>query len=70
VIIARILLEWVRVPFDHPVEKVRRFFRLVTDPVLVPVRRLVPPLRAGGMGIDLSPIIVLVALSVIAAAIC
>lgn len=70
VIIARILLEWVRVTFDHPIARVRSVLRVVTDPVLVPVRRLIPPLRAGGMGIDLSPLVVLVALSVIAGAIC
>ena len=70
VIIARILLEWVQVPFDHPIERVRRVFRVATDPVLVPVRKILPPIRAGGMGIDLSPIVVLVALSVIASVIC
>ena len=32
-------------------------FRL-TEPVLGPVRRLLPPVRAGGIGIDLSFIIV------------
>jgi YggT family protein len=70
VIIARIILEWIPVTFDHPVAKVRRLFRVVTDPVLVPVRRLIPPVRAGGMGIDLSPLVVLVALNVAARFIC
>ena len=70
VIIARILLEWVQVTFDHPVARVRRVLRAVTDPLLMPVRKLIPPLRAGGIGIDLSPLVVLVGLSVLAGAIC
>lgn len=34
----------------------------VTEPVLTPVRRLLPSVRMGGMGLDLSPIIVFVVL--------
>lgn len=70
VIIVRILLEWVQVTPDHPVARIRAVLRRVTDPVLVPVRRLIPPVRAGGMGIDLSPLVVLVGLSVIVGVIC
>jgi len=31
----------------------------VTEPVLGPVRRAIPPIGMGGMGFDLSPIIVI-----------
>ncbi|WP_232234484.1 YggT family protein [Actinoplanes sp. N902-109] len=37
----------------------------VTEPVLAPVRRVIPPLRAGGVGIDLSFIVVFLAVVVI-----
>jgi YggT family protein len=37
----------------------------VTEPILAPVRRLVPPLRLGGVSIDLAFIIVLVAIMII-----
>lgn len=70
VIIARILLEWLQVPPDHPVARAKRLLRAVTDPVLIPVRRLIPPISTGGIGIDLSPLIVLVALGVIGSVIC
>ena len=33
----------------------------VTEPVLAPVRRVLPPLRLGGVGIDLSFIVVFLA---------
>jgi YggT family protein len=36
-----------------------------TEPILAPVRRVLPPLRAGGVGIDLAFIVVFLAISVI-----
>jgi YggT family protein len=48
----------------------RRVLRAVTDPILAPFRRLIPPINAGGVGIDLSPIVVLVALGIIGSVIC
>jgi YggT family protein len=70
VLIARILLEWIQVSGDHPVARTRWLLRKVTDPVLVPMRRVIPPIRAGGVGIDLSPMVVLVALGIIGAVVC
>ena len=61
----RIILTWF--PID-PWSKAARPYNLlarVTDPVLWPLRRLIPPLRVGGAAIDLSPIIIFVAISVI-----
>jgi len=70
VLIARILLEWLQVSSDHPVARARRVLRAVTDPVLIPVRRMLPPINAGGIGLDLSPLVVLVALGIIGGVIC
>jgi YggT family protein len=39
--------------------------RAVTEPILAPVRRVVPPLRIGGVGIDLSFIIVFLAIIIV-----
>ena len=39
----------------------------VTEPILAPVRRVLPPLRLGGVAIDLSFIVVLLAIVVIRA---
>ena len=36
-----------------------------TDTVLGPVRRMLPPVGVGGMGLDLSPIIVLLLLRIV-----
>ena len=54
-------------PHNHErslVERPLEFARL-TDPILVPLRRVIPPLRVGAAGIDLSPLILFFALEII-----
>ena len=53
IIIARALVSWVN---PDPYNPIVRFLFRVTEPVLAPLRRLIP-FRIGG--IDLSPILVL-----------
>lgn len=60
VLIGRALLSWFPAHPGTPVFRVMRALDVVTEPVLRPIRRVLPPVRAGGMGIDLSIIIVVV----------
>ena len=53
IIIFRAVLSWVYVPSLYRAARV--LYRL-TEPVLRPVRRLIPPSKAGGL--DVSPLIV------------
>ena len=57
VIIAAALMTWVS---PDPRNPIVMFLRRVTEPVLEPVRRLLPPWKTGGL--DLSPLIVLIAI--------
>ncbi|MGZ0219895.1 MAG: YggT family protein [Acidimicrobiales bacterium] len=43
---------------------------MVTDPVLGPLRRYVPPLRLGAVALDLSSIIVIFGITILRSAIC
>lgn len=70
VIVARIVLEWIPVSYDHPLSRVRSSLRSVTEPVMAPLRAIIPPVRMGGAALDLSPIILLLALSILTGAIC
>ena len=70
VVFARILLDWVRVPGDHPVGRVRSALSIVVDPVLIPLRRIIPPVRMGAAALDLSPLVLLIGLSILSSAIC
>jgi YggT family protein len=54
IIIAAALISWVS---PDPRNPIVMFLRQVTEPVLNPVRRLLPPWKTGGL--DLSPLIVL-----------
>jgi len=68
ILFARIILSWFPPPMSG---RGRTLFDVVhdlTEPVLGLVRGLLPPVRMGTMGLDLSPIIVFVALGVIQAA--
>ena len=56
VIIARALLSWVN---PDPYNPIVRFLNSITEPVLYRVRKAVP---MHGMGLDLSPIIVILAI--------
>jgi YggT family protein len=63
-ILIRVLLSWVNVnPYrpaiDHPlVDLLHR----ITDPVLQPLRRIIPPL---GGALDLSPVVALILLEIL-----
>lgn len=56
---ARIILSWFPVSPGGAMAQIFSFLYTVTEPVLGPVRRAIPPLGMGGMGFDLSPIIVI-----------
>ncbi|MGH9098862.1 MAG: YggT family protein [Acidimicrobiales bacterium] len=60
VLIARALLSWIPSRPGTGLHRIVRVLDIVTEPVLRPVRRILPPIRAGGMGIDLSIIVVIV----------
>jgi YggT family protein len=56
-IMARIILSWVRVDPYHPVSV---FLFRVTEPILAPLRNIIPPI---GM-LDISPIVAIIVLGI------
>jgi YggT family protein len=66
-IFARILLSWFPISPGSPVESIDTILRMLTEPILGPLRRALPPVRLGGMGLDLSPMIVLLVIEIIVA---
>ena len=57
ILIVRIVLSFVtRLP--EPLMPARDLVMRLTEPVLAPLRRVIPPLRFGGGALDLSPLIV------------
>jgi YggT family protein len=75
ILLARIILSWAmslgwRPPYSGPVRTILDLIDAVTDPVLRPLRALMPPIRAGGVGLDLSPLIAFVILFVLRSVFC
>jgi YggT family protein len=69
VLIAYSILSWylayARVSYDSPAFKVNRVLSAICDPVLNPIRRLVPAVRIGGVGLDLSVLIAFILVEVV-----
>ncbi len=55
IIVAAVVVSWTNVPREHPA---LRLLRRLTEPVLAPIRKVLPPM--GGM--DLSPLVLLIGL--------
>ncbi len=70
IMFARIILSWFPVEPGSGLATVYGFLYSLTEPVLGPIRRVVPPLGMGGMGLDLSPLIVFFGISILRSAIC
>lgn len=71
----RVIVSWAelfgfRRPYSGPLHTALGLLYAVTEPVLRPLRGLIPPIRAGGMGLDLSIILAFVILFVLRRAIC
>ena len=57
-IFIRILMSWIpRMPYNRYLATILKFVTDVTDPYLNLFRRFLPPVRMGGAGLDLSPIV-------------
>jgi YggT family protein len=65
ILFARIILSWFPPPMSGIGRTLWDIVHDLTEPVLGLVRGLLPPVRMGTMGLDLSPIIVFVALAVL-----
>lgn len=70
-IFARIILSWF--PMGGPgsfMGQVQEMLYRFTEPVLGPVRGVIPTVGVGGMGLDLSPIVVIIGVQILIGIIC
>jgi YggT family protein len=65
ILLGRIVLSWFPIASGGAMAGVQRFCYALTEPVLAPIRALLPPVRFGAVGIDLSPIILLFGLTIL-----
>lgn len=69
VLIVRIILSWVP-SLPEPVEPLARIVRGLTDPLLIPLRRMIPPVRVGPGALDLSPLVLFFGISILQSLFC
>lgn len=73
-LVAYVILGWVvelgRLNWGHPIRKVYDVLGRGIRPVLRPIRDALPPLRVGGVALDLSIIVVFFGITIIRAIIC
>ena len=60
-----VILSWIRVSSVHPLGRVQHFLDRIIYPVILPIRRVIPPIRIGGGALDLSPIILLIGIQIL-----
>jgi YggT family protein len=61
VLIIRALLSWFPISYESPFRPVRDTIYRVTDPILAPIRRVIPPMG----GLDLSILVVILLIRVV-----
>jgi YggT family protein len=65
ILIARVVVDWVEVASRGPEpqwrRQARRITHTITEPVLAPVRRVLPPVRTGSVAFDLAVPVVFIA---------
>ncbi len=64
-VLAWVILSWIPTSSDHPLGRVNVFLDRVIYPVILPLRRVIPPVRLGGGMLDLSPIVLLIGIQLL-----
>ncbi len=70
IIFVRIVLSWFPIDPDGPIATFHGLLHLLTEPILGPLRRVLPSVPIGQIRLDLSPIIVLFGAQILRGAIC
>lgn len=64
-VFAWVILSWIRVSSLHPLGRVQTFLDRIIYPIILPIRRVLPPIRIGGGALDLSPIVLLIGIRIL-----
>ena len=70
ILFARVILSWFPITPGSAMESINDFLRMLTDPILLPLRRAIPPVRMGAMALDLSPLIALFGVQILQRIVC
>lgn len=63
--ILSLVIAYARISYDSPVIKVQRVLTAIVEPVLRPIRRIIPTAQVGGVGLDLSVLVLFLVIDVV-----
>lgn len=70
VVLVRIVMSWFPLERGGVAEQISSVLIMLTEPVLGPLRQLLPSVPMGGMRLDLSPLVLIIGINILQAAIC
>ncbi|MEI7887077.1 MAG: YggT family protein [Actinomycetes bacterium] len=68
-IFARVILSWFP-PTGGFIDQIQHWVITATEWIMGPLRRIIPPVRLGAAALDLSPLIVLLGITVLRSILC
>ncbi|MCX6526109.1 MAG: YggT family protein [Actinobacteria bacterium] len=68
-IFARVILSWFP-PTGGVIDQIQNLVITATEWIMGPLRRVIPPVRLGAAALDLSPLIVLLGITVLRSLLC
>ena len=65
VVLIWVVLSWIPTTEGHPLRSAKDFLDRVLKPVIRPIRNVLPPVRFGAVGVDLSPVVLFVGITIL-----
>ena len=69
ILLVRVVLSWVP-SLPEPIRPLERGVRAITEPVVAPLRQVLPPAQIGAVAIDLSFIVLFFLISILQSLLC
>jgi YggT family protein len=70
IVLIRIIMSWIPPTPGTTYAQIFEVFDRLTEPVLAPIRAVLPPVRLGAAALDLSPIVVFIVGTLLLRALC
>jgi YggT family protein len=64
--IARAVLSWFPISYNSVAHRINTLLVRITEPVIAPVRRVIPPVGVGGVGVDMAFLVVILGIQLVA----
>lgn len=65
-----VVLSWIPTTEGHPLRSAKDFLDRILNPLLRPIRNFISPVRMGGVGIDLSPVVLMIGVILLQRIVC